>query len=181
MPATSGRACSWSGLLEGLETANCQAEQLWGDREIPVGGTWLHVAQVGRQRRQAGLNAFAVAIPVEQRVHRERVAQIVNVSADRRLSPDASYVSELPKRDQNIRVQEASADDRDEKAGRFARRLKLVTQAGIGGQGSNGAGLQRDLARLAELGGPHHRQPLGPVKVGIVQSYRLADPHTGCC
>src|SRR5258708_4096961 len=111
MPATSGRACSWSDLLEGLESASCQAEQLRGAREVPVGGAWLHVAQVGRQRRQAGLNVFGVAIPVDQHVNRERVAQIVNVRADRRLSSDARGVDELPKRDQNVGVEEAGADD----------------------------------------------------------------------
>src|SRR5207253_9103063 len=99
-------ACSWSDLLEGLETASGQTQQLRGAREIPVSGAWLHMAQVGRQRGQTGLNILAVAVPVDQRVHRERVAQIVNVSADRRLSPDASGVGELPKRDQNIRVEE---------------------------------------------------------------------------
>src|SRR6266566_9043303 len=121
MPATAGPGCSWSDLLEGLETASCQAEQLRGGREVPVGGAWLHVAKVGRQRRQAGLDVFAVAIPVDQRVNSERVAQIVNVRADRRLSSDASGLGELPKRDQNIRVEEAGADDRDEEVGRLAR------------------------------------------------------------
>src|SRR6266487_2896590 len=123
MPATWGPAYSWSDLLECLETASCQGEQLWGAREVPVGGPRLHVTQVGRQRRQAGLNVFAVAIPVDQRVNSERVAQIVNVRADRRLSSDASGLGELQKRDQNIRVEEAGADDRDEEAGRCAHHL----------------------------------------------------------
>src|SRR6266851_1924562 len=123
MPATSGRACSWSDLLEGLDSASCEAEQLRGAREVPVGGAWLHVAQVGRQRRQAGLNVFAVVIPVDQRVNGEGVAQIVNMGADRRLSSDASGGSELPKRDQDVGVEEAGADERDEEAGRCAHHL----------------------------------------------------------
>src|SRR6266566_1176393 len=179
MPATSGPGCSWSDLLEGLETASCQAEQLRGGREVPVGGAWLHVAKVGRQRREAGLNVFAVAIPVDQRVNGERVAQIVNVRADRRLSSNTGGVDELPKGDQDVGVQEAGANERDEKAGRLTRRLELVTLAGIGGQRPNRAGLQRHLAGLAELGRPYYCQPLFPVKVGIIQSDRLADSHAG--
>src|SRR5258708_994415 len=123
MPATSGPASSWSDLLESLKTTSCQAEQLRGAREVPVGGAWLNVAQVGRQRRQARLNVFAVAIPVDEGVHRERVAQIVDVRNDGRLRSDASGGGELPKRDQDVLIEEAGADDRDEKAGRFARRV----------------------------------------------------------
>lgn len=90
-------SCSWSDLLEDLEMASCQTEQLWGAREVPIGGAWLTVAQVGRERRQARLDVLAVAIPVDQRMNGEGVAQIVNVGVDRRLGSDASGVGELPK------------------------------------------------------------------------------------
>src|SRR6266852_6591086 len=104
------------------------------------------MAQVGRQRGQARLDVLAVVVPVDQRVNGEGVAQIVDVRADRRLSSDASGVSELPKRDQDIRVKEAGADDRDEEAGRLAQSVYLVALSGVGCQGLNRAGLQRHLA-----------------------------------
>src|SRR5712691_10219176 len=113
MPATSGQACSWSDLFEGLETASGQAEQFRGTREVPISGAWLKVAQVGRQRRQASLDVLAVAIPVDQRVHGEGVAQIVNVGTHRRLGSDTSGVGELPKRNQDVGVKEAGTDDRN--------------------------------------------------------------------
>src|SRR5712692_5836931 len=152
MPATLGRACSWSDLLESRETASGQTEQLRGAREVPVGGAWLTVTQVSRQRRQARLDVLTVAVPIDQGVNGEGVAQIVNVGIDRRLSSDAGGVDELPKRDQDVGVEEAGADDRDEEAGWMGRRLQLVPPSGVGGQGPNCAGLQRNFARLGELG-----------------------------
>ena len=113
----------------------------------------LTVTQASGQRRQTRLDVLTVAVPVDQGMNGEGVAQIVNVGTNRRLSSDAGGVDELPKRNQNIRVEEAGADDRDEEAGCFAPSLQLVPPSGVGDQGTNSAGLQRNLARPAELGG----------------------------
>ncbi len=64
------------GRGEGGELAGSESEQLGGGGQIPVGGSRVAVTEIGRQRRETGLDVLAVAIPADQRVHGERVAQI---------------------------------------------------------------------------------------------------------
>ena len=64
-------------LAAGVEPVDGLGEQLRRGLEIPVGVRRGDVAQIGGQQRQPGGDVAAVAIPVQQGVHREGVPQIM--------------------------------------------------------------------------------------------------------
>ncbi len=61
----------------GLEADGCEGKQLGGRRQVPVGVGRVDVAEVGRQRREAGLDVDAVPVPADQGRYGEAVPEVV--------------------------------------------------------------------------------------------------------
>ena len=98
----------------GVLAGGGQREQFRGGRQIPVGGGWFAVPEVGRQRRDLGLHVLAGAIPAEQGADREGVAQVVQPGPVGRIGSDAGVVDEPPERLADHGIEQPFAGQGDE-------------------------------------------------------------------
>ena len=78
-----------------------------------------------------------------------------------------------------IAVEESGADGGEEERGHDRAGMQLVAPAGVGGERGDGACMQRDLARLAELGEADRQDAFGEVDVVAVESEGLTDAEPG--
>ena len=81
-----------------LQALRGQREQLGCGRQVPVRRARIAMPEIGRQRRQLGLDVGAAAIPAQQGAHREPVAQVVNPRRRRGIGSDSRAVAEPPER-----------------------------------------------------------------------------------
>ena len=65
----------------GVETLADLFQQLWRELEIDLSGAQVHMAHVGGQRGEASVELLAVAVPVQEPMHREGVAEVMEPGA----------------------------------------------------------------------------------------------------
>jgi hypothetical protein len=149
-----------------------------------MGGSGVDVPEVGAQLRDPRLDvlavAFVVAIGVQQRVDRERVAQVMwSGPASCRARGEPGVLDDPLERQVNVAVGQPCADRRGEhRHGRFARDGP-VTAGQVGAQRRDRRRVDGKLAGLGELALDEGQHAALVVDVGLVQADRLADPHPG--
>src|SRR6266542_3136948 len=80
-----------------LQALAGEREQIGSGGEIPVRAGRTHVAEIGRERRQAALGIEAGAVPVAHGLHREGVAEVV----DARAAPSVAGTGEFDQPDED--------------------------------------------------------------------------------
>ena len=104
--------------------------------QVPVGGARGDVTQVGGQQRQLGLHVDAVAIPVDQRLHRKGMPEIMKA---RRTSIVARRESGLPDQARehaaHVVAEQTCSDTGSEEARRFRFGSSRIPPGSVGGQG----------------------------------------------
>jgi hypothetical protein len=78
-----------------------------------------------------------------------------------------------------VLVEQSRARARDEEARRRSTRTAPIPIAAISLEGLHGRGVNRDLARLAELGLPDHQDTATVFEIAIVERDRFSDSHAG--
>jgi hypothetical protein len=140
------------------------------------------MTQVGGQQGQVGFDVEAGSIPAEHGGHGKAVACVVHAgSAPFRARLEPGVADEAGERALNGDVDQPGARRRHEEARRLRPWTALVAQACVGAESVEGAGQQRQLTALVELGVPYDQHPLGPVDVVPVEADQLTDARPGYC
>jgi len=139
----------------------------------------MRVTEERRQQRHVSVNVDAGAIPVEQRPHRETVAQVMRPGLALALLFEAGAlhkVTEGPVEDTDV---DPGAGRREQEARHFWMRTELVPEPDIAHEAPEGRRVQGNRPALLELRGPHRQDPLLPVHVVVIEANRLAGSHPG--
>jgi hypothetical protein len=104
------------------------------------------------------------------------MAQVVN-GRPRSPRAEASRIDETQERLVDIVVDQALADRRDEEGRRASVRKETIAIAAISLECVDRGRVERDLARLAELGPPDDEHSTPAIDVALVERDRLTDAH----
>lgn len=126
------------------------------------------------------LNVVAIPVGLEERPDSETVSQIMNPGPCRSWSRGQSRPGpELSKGGMDVAVEQPGASRRNEQRWSRGRWLVVISSAPIAGDGSDRAGVQRELpgfAELAEMDGEHTAVA---VEIVTVESDGFPDPDPG--
>ena len=143
-----GRSRRWS-------SSRCPARASSSGRrgQVPVGGAWVDVAEVGGQQGEPGLPVLAGGVGIEQAADRERMTQIVDArAAGRRPGLQPGLAGQPRERRVHVAIQQPGAGRGDEHRRGAGMGVQPVPQPQVAAQRLGRGRVQRHQPGLAELG-----------------------------
>src|SRR5690606_23635422 len=147
------------------------AHQAWRRLQVPVGVGHVRVAEVSREGEHVLGDALPTFRAGFERAHRKGVADVVDARSVTVGLLDVGDFEHLLEHGTNAVVGEAATAKANEEA---RRRLRRAASLDVSGESLSRSLVQRDEARLLELG-PADQQPLR-LHVVEVERERLRDP-----
>jgi len=136
--------------------------------------------EVGGEQRQLAVDVLAGGVGVDQRVHAEAVAQVVRArSLAVAAALEADLTDQLHEGPVELLARHPLAPGADEERRCGGLWEPSVARPGVVAQRRGRRGVQRHLALLVVLGGPHVQRPVPQVDVVAVERERLPGPQAG--
>ena len=136
------------------------------------------MAHVGRQQGQFGLHVRSLAIPAEERVHREAVSQVMDAWKTAIRFPDTGCLQEAPEDDEERRTGIGAQDFAPVPEKRRVRRGQVQTIRATSGEivldFDHAVVRHRQQPRLVELGGTNEERALLRVVISDTESQQFS-------